>query len=416
MSNFQGVRCIRCGREMPGAFYSPCPYCAKEQVNCNYTTYYDFSQSKLPPSDNGQNGIFRFRDFLPLRDRPVHTLQEGNTPLLSLKRLGARLGLERLYLKDETRNPTWSWKDRLCAVLVNKAKQDGAPGVVISSAGNHGASVAAYATAMDMPCLIFINASAPRTMRTFMLSYNAKLFLVNSMEDRWKIMKILVDSLGYAPMGNMAGPPIGTSPFGIDGYKTISYEIFEQMDNQAPDWVVVPTGFGDGIYGIYKGMCDLREMGYLNRIPRFAAAEVWGALEATLAQNDSDIPLSMPSGISKAVSIATGYSTYQAYAAVKDSQGVARSSHDEDAQKMQLLLAETEGIYAELGSVASLVIIDKLIKEEVINTEDKVVALVTSTGLKAPSFTEELLPKIPFINPTMDELRLNMKKTYGTEL
>ena len=166
MSYFKDMVCIRCGNPMGShAYYEGCPVCKAQGVGSNYTATYDLSNAKLPGA-NGQPGIYRYRDFYPLPDdaEPV-SIGEGNTPLLHLKRLGEKLGIANLYVKDETRNPTLSYKDRICSLLVTKAKHDGAPAVTISSTGNHGNVFIRISVKMPRPAfrLFLPSASYTRT-------------------------------------------------------------------------------------------------------------------------------------------------------------------------------------------------------------------------------------------------------------
>ena len=183
-------------------------------------------------------------------------------------------------------------------------------------------------------------------MKTFMQVYGAYVFVTPTMLDRGVIMEKLVHEMGFIPASGLMSPPIGSSCFGIDGYKTIAFEVYEQLGNQVPEWFIVPISYGDTLYGIYKGMSDLKEMGYISKLPKFVAAEVFGAVESTLSAQ-SEIPISQPGTPSIQTSIATGFTTYQTVKAVRETNGIARSSHDQEALKMQKLLAQTEGIYAK---------------------------------------------------------------------
>jgi len=415
MSWYQKTLCARCGAPLERNFYDACPHCQKEGVNVNYSTIYNLMSAKLPPRDGSQSGIYRFRDFFAIGENdPVVSIGEGNTPLYHLRRLGKKLGLSQLYMKDESKNPTMSHKDRMCSIIVSKALAEGALGLTISSTGNQGASTAAYCAAASLPCVIFTTPNVSSTMKTLMQVYGASVFVTPTMADRGIIMEKLVCEMGFVPASGLMSPPIGSSCFGIDGYKTIAFEVFEQMNNQVPDWFVVPISYGDTLYGIYKGMRDLQVMNCIKEIPKFVAAEVFGAVENTLAAN-SDVPIPQPSEPSLQTSIATGYCAYHTVHAVRDSHGEARSSHDDEALKMQQMLAQTEGIFAEPSSVASLVVLEKLVKEGKIRSNDKVVALITSTGIKDPDTASSYLPKIPCINPTLDEFRSAMKSNYGYE-
>lgn len=416
MSYFKDVTCIRCGRPLGNdEFFKGCPACKSEGIGVNYTTNYDLKGAKLP-TNNGEPGLFRFREFYPLADdAKAISIGEGNTPLLKLNNLGKKLGIENLYVKDESRNPTMSYKDRLCSVLISKAVYDKVPAVTMASTGNHGAAAAAYAAAAGIPCVIFTIPEVPDTMKILMQAYGAKVIVTPTARDRWTIMGECVDKFGWMPISGFQSPAIGSNCYGIDGYKSITFEVFEQLGNVAPDFISVPACYSDGLYGCYKGASDLKEMGYIDTLPKFVASEVFGSMEKTIADNEEN-PVATTYEHSISFSIANDRCTWQGLEAVRKSNGYARSSSDVETAAMQLLLSSTEGIYAEASSVTSLVALSKLAQEGKISSTDKVVAVLTSTGLKDPATTKEHLPAVPTINPNMDELREALKTSYQVDI
>jgi len=417
MSYFVKAVCSRCGKPLTGHHYDACPHCAAEGVNANYDTIYDLRGAKLPPIDSKEPGIFRFRDFLPIGDGdPVISLQEGNTPLRHLKNLGERLGVPKLYVKDESRNPTWSQKDRLAAIMVSRALAAGAPGMVCSSTGNQGAATAAYCAVAGMPCVVFTTANVSPEMKTLMQAYGAYLFVTPTMPDRVKIMKKVVAELGFVPASGMPKPPIGSDCFGLDGYKTIAYEIYEQCGGELPDWVVFSISYGGTLEGVYRGFRDLKEMGYIDKIPKLAAAERYGPAMHTLASGQDDPIPQKEDSPSILTSMATPMVAYHTVRAIKQSGGTARCVTDEETIAMQKVLAQTEGIFPEVSSVPPLVAIEKLAKEGVIKPEEKVAFVLTSTGLKGLGIAQSWLPEIPMIEPELPDFCAALKNNYGISL
>jgi len=171
------LQCLRCrARFDDPRLFGGCPRCREQGVAVNLTVEYDLTPlGGVTPETfaPGPPGLWRYRALLPVRSAHPVSLGEGGTPLVHLERLGARLGLPRLYAKDEGRNPTWSYKDRLCSVAVSHAVEIGARVITISSTGNHGGSTAAYAARAGLPCVIFTLASVPDTMKTLMQAYGA---------------------------------------------------------------------------------------------------------------------------------------------------------------------------------------------------------------------------------------------------
>src|SRR2546425_6012524 len=172
-----GLHCLRChSRFEEPRLFTGCPRCRAQGVAVNLTVEYDLTPlAGVTPEMFGTatRGLWRFRPLLPVRPANPVSLGEGATPLVHLERLGRRLGLPRLYAKDESQNPTWSYKDRLCATAVTHAVETGARVITISSTGNHRASTAAYAARAGLPCVIFTLASVPETMKTLMQAYGA---------------------------------------------------------------------------------------------------------------------------------------------------------------------------------------------------------------------------------------------------
>lgn len=414
MSYYVKAVCSRCGHALEGNYYDACPYCAKEGVNANYRTVYDLSNAKLPLDTGSQPGIYRFRDFYPIADGdPVVSIGEGNTPLFPIPRMGKILGLKRLYIKDESRNPTWSQKDRLCSVMVSRALAAKAPGMAVSSTGNQGASVAAYCAAAGIPCAVFTTPNVSPAMKTLMQAYGAKLFITPSMADRVTIMKKVIAELGFLPGSGIPKPPIGSDCFGLDGYKSIAFELYEQCKGEMPDWIVFSISYGGTLEGVYRGLCDLKAMGYIDRIPKIAAAERYGPATHTIAAGLDDPIAIEDTPPSILTSMATPMVAYHTVQDIKASGGAAREITDEAALFMHKLLAQTEGIFAEPSSIPPFVAIEKLVSEGIMKPDEKVVVVLTSTGLKYIEIAQSWLPEIPCISPSLDAFRAAAADRYG---
>lgn len=410
MSYLGHLRCVRCGAHAAAdAGYAGCSDCAARGVPANVLPAYDLSGYRsrdlaAPPIDPRQPGLFRYRALLPLEsDKPVVSLGEGNTPLLPARRLGAALGVERLYVKDETRNPTWSYKDRLAAVAVSRAAADKADTVVVATTGNHGAAVAAYAAAAGLRCVVLTLESVPQTMKTLMQVYGAQVVALRTGPQRWQLMAEAVRSRGWVPMSGFQNPPVGSNPFGVDGYKTIAYELVDQLGG-APDVVVVPTAYADGLAGIKRGFADLRALGIIGRVPRLVAAEPFGPYADALARG-VDTAGPVPAGPSVAFSIASPVGTYQGLAALRDSGGEAVAVPD-DAEILatQALAGRTEGLYLEGASAVALAAVRRLAEGGRIRADETVVVIGTSTGLKDVGATSAGLPPVPVIEPELAAL------------
>ena len=400
--------------------FEGCPKCAEEGHNVNLSAVLPVGSETWPgffranEQPNGEpcwDGLWRYRDMMPVGHDYITTLGEGQTPLLRLENLGESLGMGALFLKDEGRNPTWSYKDRFCSVAVSKARELEAKVITISTSGNHGAATAAYAAKAGLPCVVFTIPDVPDTIKTLMQVYGAYLIVVPTAQDRWALMRQCIDQFGWYPASGYMNPPVGSNPWGIEGYKTIAYEIVAQLGGRSPEWVIVPTAYGDGLYGTWKGFKELKAMGAIDRLPKMVAAERFGPLARTLELGSEQVS-QVEASSSVAFSIANGISTYQALKALKESGGLANPASDEEIMEMQKTLAASEGIYGEASSVIALNIAAKLRTQGQAAADDTVVAVLTSSGLKDTVATAKILPPPPQIAPELAELRQALEQTY----
>ncbi|MEO3805025.1 pyridoxal-phosphate dependent enzyme [Nonomuraea sp. B1E8] len=387
--------CPRCAARYREALaFGGCPGCADQGVPVALRPGYAVARDDAP---------WQWRDALPLTaDQPLLSLGEGGTPLLPLRRLGRELGIGRLLLKDESRNPTWSWKDRLACVAVSKAAASGADTVIVSTSGNHGAAVAAYAAAAGLRCVVLMMRSAPLTMRTMMQAYGAAVVAYEHGPDRWAVMAQAVRTHGWVPMSNFTDPPLGSNPFGVDGYKLIAFEILRDL-GEVPDVVIVPASYADGLAGIHRGFADLLALGLAERVPRLVAGEVFGPYSQALAAG-GDLAGPVPATDTKAFSIATPVGTYQGLDALRRSGGRAVVTRDDRAlMAMQHQVAATEGLYLEATGVVPLLAARELAGGGALRGQT-VVAVGTSTGLKDIPSTAERFPDPPAPPPTLAAL------------
>ncbi|HUW08534.1 MAG TPA: pyridoxal-phosphate dependent enzyme, partial [Anaerolineae bacterium] len=223
-----------------------------------------------------------------------------------------------------------------------------------------------------------------------------------------------VEEFGWYSNANFTYPPVGYSPYGVDGYKSIAFEICEQLGWRAPDKLVVPVGHGGSFYGSWKGFKEFFDLGLISSKPQMVAAEVFGPLKNALTKG-LDYVEEMPARGSVAFSTAVDISTYQALKVLLESCGVAETASDDEIMEMQLALASNEGIYGEAAGVLTLAVIKKLREMGKIDEDETVVALVTSGGLKDPAATEQYLADIPLVEPNLEALRNGLARAYQYE-
>jgi threonine synthase len=406
------LACISCGTDYPLTHYATdCPACRRAGAPSNLTVRY-----ATPPGTGLQRdalprgGLWRYADFMPLPAAEAITLGEGGTPLVDL----SPLGLGAVWAKDESRNPTWSFKDRLACLAVSMARALGARVIGSSSSGNAGAAVAAYAARAGLPCVVFTTKGAAGPMVTQMRSYGAMVFECADKADRWTLLTEAVERFGWYPTTAYFGPAVGSNPYGIEGYKTIAYEIAEALDWTVPDWCVLPVCYGDALYGMWKGFCELRALGWIDRVPRFAAAEISGSLEAALASGAAMPPERRRNEPTIAPSIGADQGTLQALAVLRATNGAAVTIDNAEMDDWQARLARATGLYAEPASVAPFAAIARLRAAGTIARDARVVALLTAGGLKDPEATARTLGAAPGLaDANLDAACRALKQHYG---
>lgn len=417
MSHLTGLACIRCG----AAFgveprFDGCPAC-RRTAPANLTPQYDFGAiAREFPVESLRHrpaDLWRYRELLPVDPADAATLGEGMTPLLHCERYGRRIGLARLFLKDESRNPSGSFKDRLAVTALAMTRRFRARAVGVSSTGNAGAAAACYAARMGLPCIVLTVRGASSALMAQIRAYGAMVVAAETKAQRWKLLQTAVAEWGWYPTSPYFGPPVGSNPYGVDGYKTLAYEVCEQMDWDPPDWCVLPVAYGDALFGMYKGFDELARLGWIRKRPRMAAAEMAGSLTAALASGEDVLPEIPAPTPCVAGSISVDRSTYQALHALRGSRGTARVVENGALPGLQRDLAADEGIYAEPSSLAALAAVGRLCEEGEIRAGDTVVVVNTATGLKAPAATAAHAPEIPTVGGDVHEFLGTLKDVYG---
>lgn len=416
-----GLICLNCSAKYPlQPLFDGCPQCRTETFRSNLSITYDYERLRKVINRNSfkneSPGIWRFADMLPI-ENPSHfvSLHEGNTPLIPLQQVARKAGLKRVFAKDETRNPTLSYKDRFCAVATAKALDFGAQATTISSTGNHGSSAAAYASRAGLNCFVLTVTFTSQNMITQMMVYGGKLVSTHTFEGRWHLMSEGIRRYGWIPIGSFTIPPTG-NPYGTEGYKTLGYEVAAQLNWTSPDWVIVPTAFGEGLYGIWKGFKELQILDLIDATPRMIAAAPVGCdpLRVSLDKNLDKVPI-LKQAKTVALSIGTYTTGHQGLVALRESQGEAVSVTDEEILQAQRLLA-LDGIFAEPASATSVAVGIKMGRSGKLDPESTVVCVITASGLKMPDEPQRYLHPPPVVEPDFEMYRQALEKTYHIHL
>src|SRR2546422_2678552 len=325
----------------------------------------------------------RYREFMPLFDgeQPV-TLGEGFTPLIHARSLGASLGLDRLYIKDESLNPTNSFKARGQSAAITRAKYLGAPTIALPTAGNAGNAAAAYSAAAGLACEVFIPKDAKRPFVDECRLYGANVTLVDGLiTDAGRMAAEKGGPLGWYDVSTLK------EPYRIEGKKTMGYEIAEQMDWRWPDWIIYPTGGGTGMVGMWKAFDELEQIGWVTpqKRPRMVSIQ---------AENCAPIVRAFQQGAEKAqpwedaTTIADGLRVPRAIGdflilrAIRESGGTALAVPDAAMVSGMLAIGKHEGVSAAPEGGAALVAIQRLVGDGSIKATDSVVLFNTGGALK----------------------------------
>ncbi len=394
------LECLRCRRRypvvsMPGG----CPSCSAEGTPANVAPIYGRVAALKPGKLTGR-GLARFVSQLPItRDRLV-SMGEGDTPLVATAALGQQLGLRRMMLKDERRNPTGSWRDRFSALAVSQGEDTS---TTIASAGDEALSVslASYASRAGLRCVSLVEPDAGARTRDAIEAVGGRVVGVASSEARWPLLADAERSLGWRAVSNRASPPIGSDPLAIEGYRTIAYEIAEELRWSAPDLVLVPAALGDGIQGIWRGFRDLVSWAVIDRIPRMVAVEVAGAVAAALASGKDWVPPSSPMD-TQARSLAGVTGTVQSLHAVVESEGLVVRVSESELEHARMQLGELEGLWVDLAAAAPVAAVIKLAQRGDVPARTLVVPVVTAGGALDESSTAS--GQLETVDARVDEL------------
>ena len=339
-------------------------------------------------------GLTRYAPVLPPLVDSL-SMGEGGTPLVAHP--VPALGQAEVYIKDESRNPTWSHKDRLNLAVTSAALAVEADGIVAASSGNHGASAAAYASRAGLPAVI-LTTPRPPAVASFVQAYGQTVVAVPDAETRWTLMEQMVAEFNYHPVSNQTIPPTN-HPFGAENYKSIAYELFLQLGQRAPEAVFVPTGYAELLFGVHKGFRELAHSGLIDTLPRMMACEPAVGAPLKRALELGKPVVEVEAGDSDAYAIIVPVNSYRGVVAVEESDGAALAISDEEMRAAQAQLSRA-GMWVELS--AAIAFAGLLRANELgLGQRGPLVAISTSSGFKDQGVGQD---PIPFIDGSWEAL------------
>ena len=403
MERLQGLKCRECGRSYPSSPIHVCEFCfGPLEVEYNYEVIRQrVSRARI---EAGPKSIWRYADLLPVElgadGEPAVGPAVGFTPLIRARNLADELGVKELWVKnDSVCHPTWSFKDRVVAVALGKAKEFGFDTVACASTGNLANSVAAHAAEGRLKSYIFIPADLEQGKVTATLVYNPTLVAVHGTYDEVnRLCSEVADKYRWAFVN------INIRPYYAEGSKTYGYEIAEQLGWRAPAHVVVPCAGGSLITKIWKAFKELRLLGLIpeSRTSMYAAQALGCGPIVTMIKNDTDVLVPVrPKTIAKSLAIGNPADGYYAYRVAKDSGGHGEHATDEEIIEGMQLLARTEGIFTETAGGVTVAAARKLIEAGRIPRDESIVICITGNGLKTPDVLHERLSVDVTIRPLL---------------
>ena len=407
---FSHFTCSLCGAEYgPEDVTYTCP---KDGGNLNIILNYDDIKARFSPEkfmDLPEASLWRYLNLLPVYDpgglgTPLR--RAGWTPVYKSKRLADKLGLQDLWIKDESPNPTASFKDRASAIVVARAAQIGAEITVAASTGNAGAALAGMAAAVGAKAVIFAPKTAPPAKIAQLIVFGAQVLLVDGNYDQAFDLSIeATQTFGWYNRNT------GFNPFTAEGKKTAAFEIWEQVIRRIPGngkklTVFISVGDGNIISGVHKGFKDLHALGWLPNMPRIIGVQSTGsaAIANTFYQGDEDVKAVQADTLADSISVDLPRDGVRAVRAARETGGTYLTVPDEDILKAIAELGRV-GIFAEPAASTAYAGLVKAVDEAVVAPDDPVLVLSTGSGLKDVKAAMQAVSEAPIIEPTLDAVK-----------
>ncbi len=419
MKNFTGYQCSLCGTEyLQGQVTYTCP---KDGGNLNIALDYDSIRKKYQPEDitsRTEPSLWKYQPLLPVDEpagdsTPLHAA--GWTPVFALPRLAEKLSLKHLWLKDESRNPTASFKDRASAIVVARAQELKSETIVTASTGNAGAALAGMSAAVGQKAVIFAPKSAPPAKVAQLLIFGAKVILVDgTYDDAFDLTIKASQEFGWYCRNT------GYNPFTLEGKKTAAFEIWEWwievhrdwhkkdsiLDDHAPLTIFVSVGDGNIISGIHKGFKDLFELGWIPNLPRIIGVQAAGSAaiaNAFHANTEIITPVSAVT-VADSISVDLPRDGVRAVRAVRDTNGTYITVTDEEIIKSIAELGGV-GVFAEPAGATAYAGLVKAAGSGAVRSDDPILVLNTGSGLKDIRAAMQAVQSAPIIEPTLDAVK-----------
>jgi len=409
MAKMKSLVCRECGKEYPTKAIHVCELCfGPLEVKYNYDEIKKgISRKKI---EDGPPSMWRYMDLLPVETASINSVigpHAGLTPMVRARNLGAYLGLDELYIKNDTVNhPTLSFKDRVVSVALTRARELGFETVACASTGNLANSVAAHAAASGMKCYVFIPADLEAAKVLGNLIYKPNVVEVEGNYD--DVNRLCSEIAGEHGWGFVN---INIRPYYAEGSKTLAFETVEQLGWRAPDQAVIPMASGSLLTKIWKGLHEMKALGLIDKVQtkvNGAQAEGCSPIATAYKEGRDFFKPVKPKTIAKSLAIGNPADGYYALKATAESKGAMDMVSDEEVVDGIKLLAQTEGIFAETAGGVTIGVLQKLVKQGVIKKSDVTVAYITGNGLKTQEAVIDSVGRPFRIQPSL----VNFEQTF----
>lgn len=403
----KGLGCSKCGSIYPETkFLEKCPSCGETWMR--FSAVYDFpaisaaiSKEKIA---SRERSLWRYLEFLPISgEEHIVSRLEGWTPLYKSKRLSRQLGLSNLFIKNETVNPSGSFKDRGATVAVSKAVELGFSNMIVASSGNFGAAIARCCAIADLSCYVLTPFDASLDKLTQIMVYGSKVIKIRGpLDNARKLTGEVYTHLGI-PSVNVQFRSMFS-----EGLKTAALEICEQLGWKAPNRLIVPTGSGQYLLANWRGLNELVKVGLIDEMPtRLVAAQAEGCptYVNALARGKEYVEPVIPKTIAMGLTASNPVEGSLVLNAIRQSHGTAKAASDQEILNAMKLLAKTEGIYAEPSGAVGIAVLKRMVEAEEIDEDEEIVCVITGNGLKDQKSAWKLCTPPPEINADLEELR-----------
>jgi len=379
-SHLSHLSCTKCGRTFDATrLMNVCP-----EPECGGSLFADYQLLPLRRDDTAgrARNIWRWHELMPARrEEEIVTLGEGGTPLLHAARLGARLGMLNVWIKEEAGNPTGSFKARGLGAAVTIARSLGAKKIALPTAGNAGGAAAAYAAKAGLECHVFMPADTPKVFRIECEAYGAKVTLVDGLiDDCGRLVAERKDAEGWFDVSTLK------EPYRVEGKKTMGYELAEQMGWTLPEVIVYPTGGGTGLIGMWKAFDEMEVLGWIgSKRPRMIAVQAEGCApipRAFAEGQEVSVRFENARTYASGLRVPKAYADYLILKILRVSQGEAVTVTDDEMRRGVVEMASSEGLYAAPEGGAAWIAVEKLLATGKLDRGERVVVFDTGTGYK----------------------------------